>query len=112
MERVIGHFGSLIKQPSNPFANLAKQARKVAEVNTVVTMWPTLDHVQKDPRGSVDLGNGYLLLWPKDDKPYQLSPAEWNALNNFYSGLTNTTGILKKSIYQWGRLWVPNGQTV
>ena len=111
MERMIGHFGSLIKQPSNPFANLAEQARKVAEVNAIVAMWPNLEQVQTNPRGSVDLGDGYLLLWPRDEKPYQLSPAEWNAFDGFCSSIPNTGGTTRKSVYRWGRLRIPNGQT-
>jgi len=110
MERVIGHFGSLIKQPSNPFANLTEQAKKITEINAIIAMWPDLEKVQKNPRGSIDLGDGYLLLWPKDHKPYRLSPAEWEALNTFYSGLPNA-GITRRYIYRWGRLRIPNGQT-
>ena len=110
MERVIGHFGSLLKQPSNPFANITEQAKKIAEINAIIAIWPDLEKVQHDPRGSVDLGDGYLLLWPKDPKPYRLSPTEWDALNAFYSGLPNA-GVVRKSVYRWGRLRIPNGQT-
>ena len=110
MERVIGHFGSLLKQPSNPFANLTEQAKKITEINAIIAMWPDLEKVQSDPRGSVDLGNGYLLLWPKDHKPYRLSPTEWDALKTFYSGLPNA-GAIRRSTYRWGRLRIPNGQT-
>ena len=110
MERVIGHFGLLLKQPSNLFANLTEQAKKIAEINAIVAMWPSLEPVQKDPRGSIDLGDGYLLLWPKDHKPYRLSPAEWDALTTFYSGLPNGS-IAKRSVCRWGRLRIPNGQT-
>jgi len=73
MERAIGIFGSLIKQPSNPFANLAEQAKKVAEINAITAMWPDLEHSKHDPRGSIDIGQGFLLLTPKDQKPYPLS---------------------------------------
>ena len=110
MECVIGHLGLLLKQPSNPFANLTEQAKKIAEINAIIAMWPDLEKVQNDPRGSVDLGDRYLLLWPKDQKAYRLSPTEWDALNAFYSGLPNA-GIAGRSVYQWGRLRIPNGQT-
>jgi hypothetical protein len=43
MERIIGIFGSLINQPSNPFSNLTEQAKKIAEINALVTIWPDLD---------------------------------------------------------------------
>ena len=98
---MIGVFGSLIKQPSNPFANLSEQAKKVAEVNAIIAIWPSLERVKKDPRGSVDIGSGYILLGPKDDKPYHLSTAEKDALG-FYSG--------EGSVYRWARLQIPNGE--
>ena len=52
MERIIGILGSLIKQPSNPFANLAEQAKKIAEVNAMVAIWPELDSVKGVPHNS------------------------------------------------------------
>ena len=104
---MIGIFGSLIKQPSNPFANLTEQAKKVVEVNAIVAMWPSLERTKQDPRGSIDIGSGYLLLGPKDTTPYQLSTAEKDSLNNFYS---NTRSVPRRSIYQWARLRIPTGQ--
>ena len=107
MERVIGIFGLLIKQPSNPFANLAEQAKKVAEVNALVSLWPSLERVKKDPRGSINIGLGYVLLGPKDTRPYLLSVAEKEAFNRFYSNLGLAT---RRSVYRWARLQIPNGQ--
>ena len=101
MERVIGIFGSLIKQPSNPFANLAKQAKKVAEVNALVAMWPSLERVRKDPRGAIDIEAGYVLLGPKDARPHPLSDIENNALNSFYPDIGP---VPRRSIYRWARL--------
>jgi len=86
MERVIGYLGSLLRQPSNTFRNLAAQSRRLAYVNAMVAMWPTFQEEQKDPRGSEDIGDGYLLLGPKDTTLYRLSDAEWGALNDFASG--------------------------
>jgi len=111
MERVIGIFGSLIKQPSNPFANLAEQARKVAEINAIIAMWPDLERQKKDPHGSIDIGNGYLLLGPKDTKPYVLSSTEQHALDAFYSSLPNPESVPPRSVYRWGRLQIPKEQT-
>jgi hypothetical protein len=108
MERMIGIFGSLIKQPSNPFANIAEQAKKVAEVNALVSMCPSLERITKDPRGSIDIGSGYLLLGPKDAEPYQLSTAEKDTLDGYYSNLGS---IPTGSVYRWARLRIPVGQT-
>ena len=104
---MIGIFGSLIKQPSNPFANLTKQAKKVAEINSIITMYPSFEQVAKDPCGSIDIGDGYLLLGPKDVKHYHLSDAEQQALAIFYSKLGT---VPRRSIYQWARLQIPGGQ--
>ena len=70
MERMIGIFGSLIKQLSNPFANLTEQVKKVVEINAIIAMWPSLERTKKDPKGSINIGSGYLLLGPKDTDPY------------------------------------------
>jgi hypothetical protein len=110
MERVIGIFGSLIKQPSKPYANLTEQAKKVAEINAVTAMWPDLERTKKHPHGSIDMGQGFLLLGPKDDKPYLLSPVERDALAAFYSSLPDAEPVPRRSVYRWGRLQIPNGQ--
>lgn len=110
MERAIGHFGSLIKQPSNPFANLAEQAKKVAEVNAITAMYPELERKKKDPHGSINIGNGSLLLGPKDEKPYRLSSHEHDALVIFYSSLPSAEPIPRQSVYRWARFQIPTGQ--
>ena len=99
MERMIGHLGSLIKQPSNPFTNLAEQAKKVVEINALVAIYPGFEKKKKDPRGSIDLGDGFLLLGPKDQKPYDFSLAEQTALDNFYLGLSNAESVPRRSFH-------------
>ena len=79
MERIIGILGSLIKQPSNPFVNLMEQAKKIAEINALVAIWPELDTTKKDPHGSINIGRRYILLGPKDERSYELSNAEQTA---------------------------------
>ena len=111
MERLIGIFGSLLKQPSNPFPHLAEQAKKVAEINAITAMWPDLERSKRDPRGSINMGNGYLLLGPKDEKPYRLSSAEHAAVATFYSSLPNLDSTPPRSVYRWGRLQIPTEQT-
>ena len=112
MERVIGVFGSLLRQPSKLFSNLREQARQVAEINAVVTMWPEIETQRGELQGSLNLGQGYILLGPKDTKPYVLSPAKQTALIDFYSSLPNPENIRRRSIYRWGRLEIPIGQVV
>ena len=110
MERMIGVLGSLIKQPSNMFANLTEQAKKMANVNALLAMWPEIGHDSHDPRGSINLGGGYILLRPKDDKPYLLTSIEQIALASYCATLPESEGPVGRSVYRWGRLQIPNGQ--
>ena len=100
MERVIGIFGSLIKQPSNPFTNLTKQAKKVAEINAIVSIWPHLECFKEDPHASIDISVRYLLLGPKDTKLYNLSDKEKTAFEKFYSSTPDSVSTLPSSIYR------------
>ena len=90
---------SQLRQPSNPFANLALQAQKMAHVNTLVTMWPSFEKVKQDPYGSINLGNRYILLRPADKSgPYYLSHKEEEAFNIFCSGHQESEGIDRRSV--------------
>ena len=110
MERVIGYLGSLLRQPSNPFRNLAAQTKRVANTNTLVAMYPDFEDQKGDPRGSKDLGNGYLLLGPKDTTLYHVSPAEQTTLDDFFSGQPGAEDIDQQTVYRWGRLKLPTEQ--
>ena len=110
MERVIGYLGSLLRQPSNPFRNLAAQTKRVANTNALVAMWPEFEKTKGDPSGSMDLGDGYLLLGPKDTTLYCVSPVEQTALDGFFSSQPGADNINQQAIYRWGRLRVPTGQ--
>ena len=101
MERVIGYMGSLLRQPSNPFRNLAAQTRRVATTNALIAMWPDLERSMDAPRGSRDLGDNYILLGPKDTNTYTLSPPEQTALKIFFPDLLDND---LRHIYRWGRL--------
>jgi hypothetical protein len=110
MERVIGVLGSRLRQPSNPYANLAAQAQKMAHINAVVAVWPAFERNPSDPRGSVDLDDGYLLLGPKEDSAHYISPTEEEALDTFCSHHQNGEDVDRRSIYRWGRLKLPTKQ--
>ena len=110
MERVIGYLGSLLRQPSNIFRHLAAQSRRLAYVNAMVALWPEFLIEEKDPRGSKDLGEGYLLLGPTDTTLHHFLDAEQTALDIFCSGATCLTDVDSQSVYRWGRLQLPCGQ--
>ena len=110
MERVIGYLGSLLRQPSNPFRNLAAQTRRVATTNALVAIWPDFEEKKGDPRGSKDLGDNYLLLGPKDTSSYQIPPNEWPAFEVFFSGHPGLESTNRHAIYRSGRLRLPTKQ--
>ena len=109
MERVIGYFGSLIRQPSKPYQNIAAQAKRVAITNALVAMWPGIKPENGDPMGSMDTGDGYLLLGPKDAKPYRLSRQEQVSFRDL-PAIDATDPSHSQQIYRWGRLKIPTGQ--
>ena len=92
------------------FVNLASQAQKMVHVNALVAMWPSFEKVEQDPYGSINLGNGYILLRPADESgPYYLSHKE-EAFDIFCSGHQESEGIDRRSVYRWGRLKLPTAQ--
>ena len=66
MERMIGNLTEEMKQPSLPFANLAQRGLRQAQVNALKVMMPNLQKDEKNPRGSQDIGDGYILLHAHD----------------------------------------------
>jgi len=52
----------------------------------------------------------YILLGPKDNKPYDLSPAEQAVLALYQDTLLDHVAPTERSIHRWGRLRLPNGQ--
>ena len=111
MERAIGYFGSLLRQPSKPYQHLAAQARRVAHINAMVSMWPELGQQESNPLGSMDFGDGYLLLGPKDSDAHYMSPMEHTAFESFCSNHPGTENVDREAVYRWGRLKIPTDQT-
>lgn len=102
MERTIGDLGQEIRQPSNPFANLAQRALQRSQINALKTMCLELAPCAPFlPRSSQDVGNGYVFLQPRDRYPRQTSGPEFDALH--------LSGCISK-IRRWGRLRLSNGQ--
>ena len=67
LERTIGNLGEEIKQPSNPYANLANCGLRRSQISALHALLPDLEpDTPVLPRGSVDLGNGYVLLRARD----------------------------------------------
>ena len=111
MEQIIGVLGSHLRQPSNPFANLTAQAQKMAHINSLVAIWPSFEKATQNPYGSIDLGDGYVLLRPADESElYELTCKEREALEVFCSGRQDSEGVDRRSVCRWGRLKLPTEQ--
>ena len=83
----------------------------MAHVNAMVALLPSFEKTSENPYGSIDLGDGYLLLRPTDG-PHDLSCDEQEALRVFSSGCQASENVNPISIYQWGRLKLPTEQVV
>jgi hypothetical protein len=104
MEHTIGNLGQEIRQPSNPFANLARHALQQSQVNALKSIYPELGPESKFqlPRGAMDVGEGYTMLRPRDKYPVEI-PGHLAA--QALSRAVNTSRIRR-----WGRACLPNGQ--
>ena len=105
MERTIGNLGQEIRQPSDPFSNLAQQGIRCCQVNALKAMIPHLDPPENtNPRASADLGNGYTLL-AKCDKYITMVHGDKARVIAHYLGLPHALKIC-----HWAHLHLPNGQ--
>ncbi|RXW11941.1 hypothetical protein EST38_g13914 [Candolleomyces aberdarensis] len=102
-ERAIGDFGKEIRQPSNPFGNLAQIAVRQARKNALKVIYPDLDSEKQLPRGSMDLKNGYILLTPRTGRRARVHGA---------AGAYLYDQIGTNSVRKYGRLRLPNGQVL
>jgi len=103
MECTIGNLGQEIRQPSNPFANLAWRALQQSQVNALKSIYPELDPNSKPqlPKGVVDVGEGYIMLRPQDKLPAEIP----GHLTKVLAQMINASKIRR-----WGRARLPNGQ--
>ena len=87
MERTIGNLGHEIRQPSNPYANLAQCGLFRSQINALKAMIPDLKtDTTTLPYGSMDIGDGYALLHKRDATAHQVperhATAIWSYLNS------------------------------
>ncbi|KAF8274727.1 hypothetical protein EI94DRAFT_1768563 [Lactarius quietus] len=68
LECTISNLGQEIKQPSNPYANLANCSLRHSQLSALHVIPPDLEPDNPIlPQGAVDLGNGYILLRAWDE---------------------------------------------
>jgi hypothetical protein len=112
MERTIGNLGLEVRQPSNPYANLAQRGLLRSQVNALKAMIPDLEDENPGlPHGAVDIGDGYALLRKKDTTSRKVQEPDANAIRVYLhtldgNGVDQWDGMVTK----WGRLRLPNGQ--
>ena len=105
MERTISNLGQEIRQPSDPFSNLAQQGIHHCQVNTLKAMIPGFDPPENmNPHASADLGNSYTLL-AKCAKHITMVHGDEARVIADYLGLP-----CMPKIRCWAHLRLPNGQ--
>jgi len=105
MERTIGNLGQEIRQPSDPFSNLAQQGIRRCQVNALKAMIPHFDPPDNvSPCASADLRNGYVLLAKRDKHLTTVHGDDARVITD-YLGLPHTPKIRR-----WACLRLPNGQ--
>lgn len=112
LERTIGNLGEEIKQHSNAFANLSERALRRCQVNALKAMIPDLEPPENPfPRGSRDLGNGYVLLTAMDSASRAVNNVEASAFRRYLASIGQTRDEnWVPHITRWSRVRLPNGQ--
>ena len=111
IERTIGNLGEEVKQPSNPFANLAQRGLYRSQTNALRSMRPDLDALEDFlPRGAIDLGNSYVLLRAMDTTSRSVNEVDAEAINRFLEDAGMDIREPIPHVIRWARLRLPNGQ--
>ena len=120
MERTIGDLGAEIKQPSNPFTNLAERALHQAQVNALQAMCPDLA-----PEPSLvslnilshNLHDGFILHHPCQDRPRPIRFCKAEAIQLYIEGIIGHADARENwsedsCVRRWGCICLPNRQIV
>ena len=108
--RTIGNLGEEIKQHSNPFSNLSQHRIRRTRANALMAMIPDLDVERTTnalPRGSRDVGGGFVLLRPCEAVPHALRDCEAVALRESFP---NTQMGVQVCVRRWAKLRIPTRQ--
>ncbi|KAM5545209.1 hypothetical protein V8D89_001320 [Ganoderma adspersum] len=101
MEQIIGDLGGEIRQPSNPYANLS-------ELNRDTTPTKVLRE---------DLGDGFILLHPREDRPRAVADHEDMAIFRYLEARVSMVcaravwiDTMHHRVRRWARCRLPNSQ--
>ncbi|KAJ7586876.1 hypothetical protein C8J56DRAFT_786989 [Mycena floridula] len=112
METAIGSLGSEIRQYRDPYANLTQRALLRAQTNSLCSIMPSLlPSDSKHPRGSKDLGDGFVLYTACDDIARDVTGPEAAAIADYWTTM-DWPGASISAVKRWGRLHLPNGQVL
>ncbi|KZT18346.1 hypothetical protein NEOLEDRAFT_1047069, partial [Neolentinus lepideus HHB14362 ss-1] len=111
METAIGNLKEEVRQPGNPFANLAERCTRRGQINGLKALIPDLEPPQLLPKWSMNLNNGYVLLHARDSTKWLAPPLHAQAIGRYYrQHLVQCQIDLQIRIQRWARLRLPNGQ--
>ena len=113
MERTIGNLGQEVRQHSNAYANLSQRGLLRSQINALKAMIPDLDPLPPAmPRGSMDIGDRFILLRAKDKALRAMRDCESQAFADYLNN-THAQQVPEHwspQIVRWARLRLPNGQ--
>ena len=113
MERTIGNLGAELRQPSNPFANLAQRGLLRSQINALKAMFPDLEPDKSAmPAGSLDIDDGYVLLRKRDKAAHAVRECEADSIRTYLTDALGDAAVLRWSgtVIRWARVRLPNGQ--
>ena len=113
MERTIGNLGAELCQPSNPYENLAQRGLLRSQINALKAMFPDLEPDKSAmPAGSLDLGDGFVLLRKRDKAAHAVRECEAESIRTYLSDAFGDEAVLRWSgtVIRWARVRLPNGQ--
>lgn len=111
MERTIGNLAQEIRlHNSSVYANLSQRAARRCQINAIKAFIPCIEPLSSAlPRGSQDLGQGYVLLRRRERSPHATRTCEANAILSYLTA--NEIHVTSAPpVTRWARLRLPNGQ--
>jgi hypothetical protein len=111
MERTIGNLAQEIRlHNSSVYTNLSQRAARRCQVNAIKAIIPTIEPADNaSPKGSLDVGQGYLLLRRRERTAHAVRPCEAQVILRYLSD--NDIHITSAPLVtRWARLRLPNGQ--
>ena len=110
---MIGILGQEIGQPSNPFQNLSEHGLRHACINALQNIIPDLVKPTHSSRISADLGNGFILIGPRDP---ELRMVHADFIPTFHAYFTSLGIDFNPNwvpcFQRWARVKLPNEQFV